>query len=222
MQNGKISSNRLPTANGGHKYMNPKHLAPILPYLTVWVGFFFLKNAWMTLLGFHIAILLTLFVLRPALPLNIFYKPANGKLTLLTILLCAASGFGLYLLRDFFQVADDLGIQLAEIGLSGSTWVWFIAYFTLVNPFFEEYFWRSILGSETKGFYPGDLIYAGYHIMVVWNKAHPFSILFMVVALTFVGWYWRQIYRKDGSLLTPVLGHIAADLSILLAVYKMA
>lgn len=201
--------------------MNPKRLAPILPYLTVWVGFFFLKNAWMTLLGFHIAILLTLFILRPPLPLNIFFKPANGKLTLLTLLFCAASGFGLYLLRDFFQVASDLGAQLAEIGLSGSTWFGFIVYFALVNPFFEEYFWRGVLGSETKGFYPGDFIYAAYHIMVVWNKVHPFSILFMLAVLTFIGWYWRQIYRKDRSLLTPVLGHMAADLSILLAVYKM-
>lgn len=202
--------------------MKTKSLAPLLPYLVVWAGFFFLKNAWATLLGFHLAILAALFVLRPSLPLNVFFKPANGKRALFMILLCAASGPGLYLLRDAFQIADDLNARLAELGLSGNTWFGFIAYFTLINPFFEEYFWRGVLGSETKGFYFGDLVYAGYHVMVVWNKTHPFSMLFLLAVLTFVGWYWRQVYRKDDSLLAPVLGHMAADLSILIAAYQVA
>jgi hypothetical protein len=58
--------------------------------------------------------------------------------------------------------------------------------------------------------------------MVVWNKTHPFSILFMLAALAFIGWLWRQMYRKDDSLLAPVLGHMAADLSILIAAYQVA
>ncbi|MCK6567328.1 MAG: CPBP family glutamic-type intramembrane protease [Anaerolineales bacterium] len=202
--------------------MKAKSLAPILPYLAVWLGLFLFKNAWATLLGFHLAILLALFALRPSLPLSVFFQPANGKLLLSTLLLCAASGFGLYLLRDFFHIANDLGAQLAEIGLNQDTWFGFIAYFALVNPFFEEYFWRGVLGSATRGFYFGDLVYAGFHVMIVWNKTRPFSILFMLAVLTFIGWLWRQHYRKDGSLLAPVLGHMAADLSILIALYKLA
>ena len=202
--------------------MKIKTLTPILPYLAIWMGLFFFKSAWATLLGFHLAILIALFVLRPSLPLTVIFRPANGKRTVFMILFCAASGPGLYLLRDFFQVAGNLGAQLAEIGLSGSAWFGFITYFALVNPFFEEYFWRGVLGSETKGFYFGDLVYAGYHVMVVWNKTHPFSMLFLLAVLTFVGWYWRQVYRKDDSLLAPVLGHMAADLSILIAAYQVA
>lgn len=201
--------------------MKIKTLTPILPYLAIWMGLFFFKSAWVTLLGFHLAILIALFVLRPSLPVNVIFRPANGKRTVFMILFCAASGPGLHLLRDFFQVAGNLGAQLAEIGLNGSAWFGFITYFALVNPFFEEYFWRGVLGSETKGFYFGDLVYAGYHVMVVWNKTHPFSMLFLLAVLTFVGWYWRQVYRKDDSLLAPVLGHMVADLSILIAVYQM-
>jgi membrane protease YdiL (CAAX protease family) len=199
--------------------MRSKWLAPILPYLAVWAGLFVFKNAWVTLLGFHLAILLALVYLRPALPLNVFFRNAKAKHVLSSILICGSGGLGLYFLWDVFGVADDLREQLASIGLSGSTWRWFIVYFFLANPFFEEYFWRGVLGSDTKQFYLGDLIYAGYHILVVWNKTHPFSTLFMVFVLTFAGWFWRQLYRRDGSLIAPILGHMAADLSILLAVY---
>lgn len=201
--------------------MKSKWLAPVLPYLAVWAGLFIFKNAWVTLLGFHFAIVLALIFLRPSLSLNIFFK--NTKLTqvIASILFCASSGLGLYLLWDVFGVADDLRAQLMDIGLNEFTWFGFIAYFSIANPFFEEYFWRGVLGSDTKQFYLGDLIYAGYHILVVWNKTAPLSILFMVFVLTLAGWFWRQLYRRDNSLLAPVLGHMAADLSILLVVFYM-
>jgi membrane protease YdiL (CAAX protease family) len=201
--------------------MNSKWLAPTLPYLAVWAGLFVFKNAWATLLGFHLAILITLTFLRPALPLNTLFRSARRRNIFLSIIFCSTSGLGLYLLRDVFSITPDLQEQLAAIGLNASSWFWFIGYFSLANPFFEEYFWRGVLGNETKQLYIGDLIYAGYHIIVVWNKTHPFSMAFMVFALTLAGWFWRQLYRRDGSLLAPVLGHMVADFSILLAVYFM-
>lgn len=202
--------------------MKSKWLAPILPYLAVWVGLFVFKNAWVTLLGFHLAIGLALILLRPTLPLKVFFKHAKRRHIFLSLFFGTASGLALYLLRDVFVISTDLNTQLAELGLNKSTWFGFIAYFSLANPFFEEYFWRGMLGSDTKQYYLGDLIYAGYHILVVWNKTHPLSMVFMIFVLTLAGWFWRQCYRRDGSLLAPVLGHMAADLSILLAVYSMA
>lgn len=201
--------------------MKTKWLTAILPYLAVWAGLFLFKNAWLTLIGFHAAIALALVFLRPTLRLDIFFKPAKLKHILPGILLGAASGLGLYLLQDVFAISNDLGTQLESIGLNQTTWPGFIAYFTLANPFFEEYFWRGVLGSETRRFHIGDLIYAGYHILVAWNKTHPLSILFMLLVLIFAGRTWRQHYWRDDGLLAPVLSHMAADLSILLAVYNM-
>jgi len=37
--------------------------------------------------------------------------------------------------------------------------------------------------------------------------------------LILAGWFWRQIAREDQGLLAPVLGHMAADFTILMAVY---
>lgn len=202
--------------------MRSKWIVLVLPYFAVWAGLFILKSAWLALIGFHLAILLTLLWLRQALPLGVFFKPVSWMRVLPGVFLCAASGLGLYLLWDLFGVVPDLPARLQALGLTDSTWAGFITYFSIINPFFEEYFWRCLLGSETSGFYWGDAAYAAYHIMIVWDKAHPLSVAFIFFVLVFIGWFWRQLYRRDASLLAPLLGHMIADLSILLAVFRMA
>lgn len=201
--------------------MRSKWLAPILPYLAVWAGFFLFSNAWLTLIGFHLAILLTLAWLRPTLRVDTLFKTTKPKYVFLSMFVGFAGGIGLYLLWDLFSVSNDLPEQLARLDLNSSTWMGFIAYFSLVNPFIEEYFWRGALGDSARQLYIGDVVYAGYHVMVVWNKVPAYSILITLMALVFAGWFWRQLYRRDGGLLAPVLGHMVADFAILMTVYTM-
>jgi hypothetical protein len=82
----------------------------------------------------------------------------------------------------------------------------------------EEYYWRGFLGSAVKTLQVGDFIYAGYHALILWDKVHPISILFALVFLVTAGWLWRQMAREDDGLLAPVLGHAAADFTILVCV----
>jgi hypothetical protein len=198
-----------------------KWLAPILPYLSVWAGLFFFKNAWFTLIGFHVAILLVLAVVRPDIPINILFKSKNPKWILISVLFCSTSGIGLYFLWDVFGVASDLPFQLRAIGLNSSSWFAFITYFSLVNPFVEEYFWRGVLGSDSKKLYIGDFVFASYHALILWGRVHPLSILFAVIILISAGWIWRQISREDDGLLAAVMGHMVADFSILIIIYWM-
>ena len=202
--------------------MRSKWLAPILPYLAVWAGFFLFSNAWLTLIGFHLAILLTLAWLRPTLRVDTLFKTTKPKYVFLSMFVGFAGGIGLYLLWDLFSVSNDLPEQLARLDLNSSTRMGFIAYFSLVNPFIEEYFWRGALGDSARQLYIGDVVYAGYHVMVVWNKVPAYSILITLMALVFAGWFWRQLYRRDGGLLAPVLGHMVADFAILMTGYTMA
>ncbi|MBI5351813.1 MAG: CPBP family intramembrane metalloprotease [Chloroflexi bacterium] len=195
-----------------------KWIAPILPYLAVWAGLFLFKSAWLSLLGFHAAILLVLAIARPNIPIKILFQSRSIKWIFANLLLCGLSGMGLYFLWDKFGIASDLPERLESIGLTSSSWAGFIAYFSLVNPFIEEYFWRAYLGSDRRGFHIGDLIYAGYHGLIMINKMHILSILFALTCLTFIGWFWRQSRREDEGLLTAVLGHMAADFSILVCV----
>ncbi len=199
--------------------MQKKWFAIIPPYLVVWVGLFFFHSAWGALLGFHIAIVIVLFWLKPKTPLAVLFNPVSFTSIIGNLMLCSIGGLGLYLLWDFLGIRPELQNTLQSLGLSGITWIGFTAYFSLVNPIIEEYFWRGELGNETRSFYFGDLAYAGYHVFVLWEKAQLYSVILAVIALVFIGWFWRQVYRRDGSLLAPILGHMAADLSILLAVY---
>jgi hypothetical protein len=199
-----------------------KWLLPILPYIVVVAGVHFFNNAWFALFGFHASILIMLAVVRPNIPINVLVKSKSPKWIFLNVLICSASGIGLYFLWNLFGIVPDLSAQLASMGLKSSTsWLLFITYFSLVNPFIEEYFWRGYLGSDTKKFYIGDLVYAGYHVLVLWSKVHPVVLLLALAVLTSVGWFWRQISREDEGLLAAVLGHIVADFSILFVVYLM-
>jgi membrane protease YdiL (CAAX protease family) len=198
-----------------------KWLSPILAYLTVWMGLFWLRNTWAALLGFHAVILVLLLIHKPNIPFASLFKSKNKKRTILSVLLCGSGGIILYFLWPVLEIANDLPAQLQSLGLTSFTWPIFISYLSLVNPWIEEYFWRGFLGSISKKLYISDLLYAGYHALVLWGKAHPFSIVYAVILLTFAGWFWRQVAREDNGLLAPVLGHMAADLSITLCVYLM-
>jgi len=196
-----------------------KWIAPVFVYIAVGVGLFIFRSAWSSLLTFHIAIIISLLIAKPRFPLRMLLSSRDIKWILTSILLCGSSGITLYLLWDKFGIASDLGAHVEAIGLNSSTWIPFIAYFTLVNPFVEEYFWRGYLGSPNTEFYLSDFLYAGFHGLILLNKVQPSMILYSLALLVLAGWFWRQMARIDGGLLAPVLGHMAADFAILMAVY---
>ena len=204
------------------KFMSDKKwLTPLLPYLAVWAGLFLFKNAWLALIGFHVTILLVLVFLRPNIPFEILFKSKSPKWILISVLVCSTSGIGLYFLWSIFGVAHDFPAQLESIGLNSSSWVLFIAYFSLVNPFIEEYFWRGVFRNDSKKLSIADPVYAGYHALILWGMVNPIAILFGVAILTSAGWLWRQFLREDDGMLAAVMGHMVADFSIMMAVYWM-
>jgi hypothetical protein len=196
-----------------------KWIAPALAYLAVGVGIFQFHNAWAALVGFHAAIIVSLLIARPNLSLQTLLTSHNVKWIFLSMLLCGSSGITLYLVWNWFGAASDLSAQVEALGLDQSNWIPFIAYFTLVNPWIEEYFWRGYLASDTKKPSISDFLYSGFHGLFLLGRAQTASIFFALTTLAVAGWFWRQIAREDKGLFAPVLGHMAADLTILLAVY---
>ena len=196
-----------------------KWIAPIPAYLAVIIGLFWFRDAWGALLGFHLSIIVSLFYAKPNIPVAVLFKSTNAKWVILSILLCGSSGVSLYFLWPLFGVANDISEQTISLGLNPHNWLLFMAYFALVNPFIEEYFWRGYLGDATHHFNIYDAIFAGYHALILIGKAHWVFVIFSVAVLTFAGWLWRQIAREDHGLLAPALGHMSADFMILAAIY---
>ncbi|MEO8354990.1 MAG: CPBP family glutamic-type intramembrane protease [Chloroflexota bacterium] len=196
-----------------------KWIAPVAVYLAVGLGLFLFRNAWGALLGFHLAIILSLLIAKPNLPIKILFTSNSIKWTLVSILLCASSGVILYFFWDKLGVADGVSTHVEALGLNQSNWLVFIAYFTLSNPWIEEYFWRGYLGSTTTNFYISDFLYSGFHGLILMNKVPMDMLIYSMAILVVAGWFWRQIARENHGLLASVLGHMAADLTILLAVF---
>ena len=199
-----------------------KWLTPILPYLAVGIGLFWFKNAWAALLGFHLAILLSVLLGRSRVPIRILFQSHRLRWIGLSLFLSGSVGIFLYFFWSVFGVASDLSTHVAALGLNSSNWILFITYFSLVNPFMEEYFWRGYLGSSTKRLYLSDFIYAGFHAMILAGSLPVTSIVTSLTILVLAGWFWRQLAREDSGLLAPVLGHMAADFAILVTIYRMS
>jgi membrane protease YdiL (CAAX protease family) len=196
-----------------------KWLTPILVYLAVGIGLFWVRHAFLALLGFHLAIVVSLLLARSQVPSKILLQSKNIRWRVLSVLLCGSSGVFLYFFWSSFRTVGDLSAHVQSLGLTRTIWPLFITYFVLVNPLVEEYFWRGYLGSPTQSLHVSDFLYSGFHGLILLDNMQAGAILYSLILLALGGWFWRQMGREDGGLLAPVLGHMAADFSLLMAVF---
>ena len=131
---------------------------------------------------------------------------------------------GLYILKNAWIAIGfyHFGIVLFLIAgdrnsLQGISWVFFMIYFSTVQPFLEELYWRDYLGSNQKYLSWTDLAFAGYHIFVlVWFIKLPWLVISFLV-LTMAASGWRYVSNKFEGLSVPLLSHIVVDISIVAA-----
>ena len=107
------------------------------------------------------------------------------------------------------------------MGLDSGSFLFF-AWYSVVNPWLEELYWRGYQGSALRRPSVRDVLFGGYHVLVlVLLVEWPFAVL-AGVALAFAAWLWRQVTRRFEGLLVPVATHTLADLGIVAAVYVLS
>ena len=155
-----------------------KRLAPVPAYGAVALGLFWAHSAWGALLGFHAVMLSALWLDRRNLPpLSLLVKSRHYRWVIVSLLIGSLSGLGLYALWPWLGIAPDLSAQLGALGLTRATWPAFILYFTLVNPWIEEFFWRGYLGSASK--WPANMDFVFIVKMIVKKKVLSLYLLVM-------------------------------------------
>jgi hypothetical protein len=193
----------------------------ILPYACVFLGIIILHSAWGALISFHIGLL-------PALIPNrrLIYRSMSLPVLRPVLWPVAISGLiagpGLWLLWICFGVPVEFQLKVASLGLVSANWPFFIAYFTLVNPWLEEAYWRCVLTSSKR--YPVwiDFLFAGYHLIILSMFVGLTWMAFAFAVLSAAGWFWRRVSHYTQSLLPAVFAHTLADLSILCVLYRFA
>jgi hypothetical protein len=190
--------------------------------VAVIIGLLILQNAWVAILGYHLGMVAVLVVVGSHFSIKTLFHSRNWYIPVITALVGACAGLALYLLWPFLSISADIDLYLHNIGLTTTTWPVFMAYFILVNPFLEEYYWRGFQGSPSKRVILEDVLFAGYHILVLFGKMEILWLIAIFLALTVGAWIWRQANRWGQGLLPSTISHLAADASVIFAIYFCA
>jgi membrane protease YdiL (CAAX protease family) len=195
-----------------------KRLAPLVPYLAVGFGLLYFRNAWAALISYHLGILLLLGFGRAFGHFRRLRPTLHPGWALAAWISACLAGLLLYLGWNNLPLPEDLTVSLASLGLTANSWPWFIAYFALVNPWLEETFWRGWLSGPAQSPLPQDFLFSGYHLLIL-TPFVPWPWLTLAFGiLAAAAWFWRQVYRRTGSLFIPSVAHLLADFSILTAI----
>ncbi len=203
------------------KRMLQKVISLLIPYATIGIGLFIFHSAWLAIFGYHIGIASVILVSRKRIPVKRLFKSNNYKTPVIMSVIGASGGVLLYVLWPFLAVPSNIGSYTQSIGITEQTWSLFIAYYVLVNPVLEEYFWRGLLGNNSNWITANDLFFSGYHVLVLAGKMGAVWLLVVFLLLSLSAWFWRQVNKFSEGLLPSVVSHVTADISVMLTIYLM-
>jgi len=195
-----------------------KLISVLVPYVAVLLGLYIFENAWIAILVYHVGIAAFLIAGDRKALLRRIYTGWNSPLAALGVVLPAMIVPILLLLWQYMQLeATPLDFVLARFGLRGIPWLLFVAYFSTVQPFLEELYWRGHLQGDRRCVSWTDFAFGGYHVLVLaWFIKLPWlAPAFLVLAGT--AFVWRHWTSKLGGLAVPLLSHAVADISIMVA-----
>ena len=197
-------------------------LPPLIPYITIGIGLLVFHNAWLAILGYHTGMIAVLSLSKTRITIKRAFQGNRYWISFITALAGAGGGILLYILWPLLSVPDNINSYIRSIGLNEQTWPVFLAYFILINPLIEEYYWRGYLAAGAKGVALNDLLFSGYHLIVLAGQMETIWLIAVFFVLTIGAWFWRQMNRLNGGLLASVISHITADVTVMLTIYYLS
>ena len=196
-----------------------KILPPIIPYITIGISLLVFHDAWLAILSYHAGMVAVLIFSKTGITLKKVFQSNRYWIIILSALAGAGGGLLLYLLWPLLSVPDDINLYIRSIGLNENTWPVFLAYFILINPLIEEYYWRDYLSAATRRITLNDVLFSGYHLIVLAGHMETIWLIVVFFSLSIGAWFWRQMNRLNGGILASVISHITADIAVILTIY---
>jgi membrane protease YdiL (CAAX protease family) len=196
-----------------------KLLLGLIPYISVLIFMYYFSNAIITIFVYHLAVLYFLFSQNVNDLSKKIAKGWNFYPGIALILLGSISGI---LINTFWNLAvsdnSALTKTLMEFGLGNIGWIIFVIYYILLNPLIEELFWRGLLDGKGIKFLLVDLLFAGYHtlVLIFFIKIEWAFIAAIIIFIASV--VWRKIDKSNNGIIISYLSHLAADISIIIAI----
>jgi hypothetical protein len=196
-------------------------LAPFVPYAAVLVGLYALESAWAAIAIYHAGIAAAWIAAGRRPPARVLLAGFSPRLAIPLALGGLAVGPIVFFAGPHAAIDPGLGALLARFGLAGWKLPAFAAYSALVNPALEELLWRGVLLDPARRPAAGDLLFAGYHALVLVRVVDlPFALA-AALALAAAAWTWRAAAIRGGGLGAPWLSHLAADLAVIAAAWAL-
>lgn len=202
--------------------LSSRFLVTTVPYIAVYVGMYRFDSAWMAMLLYHAGMIIFLLLTRRGSLFKSLIEGFSAKVFIALIPVYLSAGVIIYF---FWQVAKvdqgDLAAALAAFGLHSGNLLGFVIYYCLVNSTLEEVFWRGALIEENRFPSWSDLLFSGYHCLVVALFVSFAWVVLGFVVLLVGAWIWRTIARIHKGLALPWLTHFVADFGVMAAVYLL-
>lgn len=190
------------------------------PYIAILVGLFVFKNAFVAISIYYCGIIIVMYFDKQDGLLKSLVSGWNWIIAIMTVTAGGFSGAIVLYGWDFAKLSDVNLIEIfAMYGLQGSSIYIFVSAAITLNPLLEELFWRGYLVDARKGPSWIDAAFAGYHVPALLLVIKPLMATLAFIVLCIAGWGLRLIGNKLDGLLLPYLGHLAADVSIIAAIY---
>lgn len=177
----------------------------IIPFIAFWLGVHQFQSAWASLIFYHLFLLFPLLIHRKQWRLQTLFQGFSFTWLLIHIAGCT----GLFFWLTF--LAKSLGFELAQSAALKSAGIGFVIYFILINPIFEEIFWRDLMAKKSRKLTLEDITFGAFHSVILQPFLPWLYILGFVAMLTTIAWLWRQIRFKQQGLAIPWLGHTLGD-----------
>lgn len=194
-------------------------LSVLLPYVTILVGIFGFRSAWIAVGLYYCGAIFLIFRRLGKHALELICSGWRWGWGIMSIGLVMMLLVGALVLWDRVQRVD---VSLTELfnryGLAGGSGILFCVFAMLFNPAIEELFWRGCFESNPHRLSGGDLFFAGYHVLVLWMVARWYWVILFFVGLTFFGWLMRYLKHSLKGLGMVFFFHTMADLAIIVSI----